>query len=88
MSELSITLKWSLGEGEMAQGKYSNSHELSYNDSFKLMADADPDWGGDPSNTNPEPALAASVSRCHLMPFLELAVKAWWCRVRPPRVRL
>ena len=78
MSELSITLKWNLGEGEMAQGKYSNYHEISYNDSFKLVADAAPDWGGDPANTNPEQALAASVSSCHMMTFLALAVKAKW----------
>ena len=78
MSELSITLKWSLGEGEMAQGKYSNSHEISYNDSFKLIVDAAPDWGGDPANTNPEQAMAASVSSCHMMTFLALAVKAKW----------
>ena len=78
MSELSITLQWSLGDGEMVQGKYSNSHEIFYNDSFKLMADAAPDWGGDSANTNPEQALAASVSSCHMMTFLALAVKAKW----------
>ena len=78
MSELSITLKWSLGDGEMTQGKYSNSHEISYNDSFKLMADAAPDWGGDPAKTNPEQALAASVSSCHMMTFLALAAKMKW----------
>ena len=54
MSELSIQLKWQLGEGELVQGKYSNSHEITYNDQFKLIADAAPDWGGDIANTNPE----------------------------------
>ena len=61
MSELSIQLKWQLGEGELVQGKYSNSHEITYNDQFKLTADAAPDWGGDIANTNPEP-----VSYTHL----------------------
>ena len=32
MSELSINLKWKLGEGELAPGKFSNSHEISFND--------------------------------------------------------
>ena len=45
MSELSIQLKWQLGEGELAQGKYSNKHEIAYNDQFQLTADAAPDWG-------------------------------------------
>ena len=78
MSELSILLKWQLGEGELAQGKYSNSHEITYNEQFKLIADAAPDWGGDVANTNPEQALAASISSCHMMTFLALAVKAKW----------
>ena len=78
MSELSIQLKWQLGEGELAQGKYSNSHEIIYNDQFKLTADAAPDWGGDVANTNPEQALAASISSCHMMTFLALAAKAKW----------
>ena len=78
MSELSIQLKWQLGKGELAQGKYSNSHEITYNDQFKLTADAAPDWGGDLANTNPEQALAASISSCHMMTFLALAAKAKW----------
>ena len=78
MSELSILLKWQLVEGELAQGMYSNSHEITYNEQFKLIADAAPDWGGDVANTNPEQALAASISSCHMMTFLALAVKAKW----------
>ena len=78
MSELSIQLKWQLGEGELVQGKYSNSHEITYNDQFRMTADAAPDWGGDIANTNPEQALAASISSCHMMTFLALASKAKW----------
>ena len=78
MSELSIQLKWQLGEGELVQGKYSNRHEVTYNDQFKLTADAAPDWGGDINNTNPEQALAASISSCHMMTFLALSAKAKW----------
>ena len=78
MSELSIQLKWQLGEGELVQGKYSNCHEITYNDQFKLTADAALDWGGDIANTNPEQALAASISSCHMMTFLALASKAKW----------
>ena len=78
MSELSIQLKWQLGEGELVQGKYSNSHEITYNNQFRMTADAAPDWGGDIANTNPEQALAASISSCHMMTFLALASKAKW----------
>ena len=91
MSELSIQLKWQLGEGELVQGKYSNSHEITYNDQFKLTADAAPDWGGDIANTNPEQALAASISSCHMMTFLALASKAKWqvsCLLMKIKLRL
>jgi len=78
MSELSIYLKWSLGEGLFIPGKIPNSHEITFNQDFKITSDAAPDWGGSPSNTNPEQALAASVSSCHMMTFLALAAKMKW----------
>tara|TARA_Y100000996_G_scaffold364513_1_gene308763 strand:+ start:3769 stop:4221 length:453 start_codon:yes stop_codon:yes gene_type:complete len=78
MSELSITLKWTIGDGEMSQGKYSNSHEIFFNEDYTIISDAAPDWGGSSSNTNPEQTLAASLSSCHMMTFLALAAKAKW----------
>jgi organic hydroperoxide reductase OsmC/OhrA len=78
MSELSINLKWGLGEGELIPGKIPNSHEIIFNKDHKIISDAAPDWGGNSSNTNPEQALAASVSSCHMMTFLALAAKMKW----------
>lgn len=78
MSELSIELSWQRSEPDLRPGKYSNAHNLRYNDNCEQQADAAPDWGGDPENTNPEQALAAAVSSCHMMTFLSLAAKAGW----------
>jgi len=78
MSELSIELSWQRSGPDLKPGRYSNVHELRYNDNCEQKADAAPDWGGDPANTNPEQALAASLSSCHLMTFLALAAKAGW----------
>lgn len=78
MSELSINLNWERAEPELQAGKYSNAHTVQYNDGNRVEADAAPDWGGDPANTNPEQALAASLSSCHMMTFLALAAKAGW----------
>jgi len=78
MSELSIELNWERTEPELKPGKFSNAHTVHYNDHCDLKADAAPDWGGDPANTNPEQALAASLSSCHMMTFLALAAKAKW----------
>jgi len=78
MSELSIDLSWQNSSEALLPGKFSNAHEIHYNEQFRITADAAPDWGGNPENTNPEQALAASLSSCHLMTFLALAAKAKW----------
>ena len=78
MSELSINLSWRRNESELIPGKFSSEHGISYNDHFKVKADTAPDWGGSAENTNPEQALAASLSSCHMMTFLALAAKIKW----------
>lgn len=78
MSELSIEISWVRHAPELRPGKYSNAHCLTYNSRSQLMADAAPDWGGDADNTNPEQALAAALSSCHMMTFLALAAKKNW----------
>jgi organic hydroperoxide reductase OsmC/OhrA len=78
MSELSINLSWRRNESELIPGKFSSEHDISYNDHFKVKADTAPDWGGSAKNTNPEQALAASLSSCHMMTFLALAAKIKW----------
>lgn len=78
MSDLSIELHWQRAESELQAGKYSNVHTVQYNDSYQVRVDAAPNWGGDPSNTNPEQALASALSSCHMMTFLALAAKANW----------
>lgn len=78
MTELSITLHWQRVEAELKTGAYSNAHTVQYSDRHDLPVDAAPDWGGDPANTNPEQALAAALSSCHMMTFLALAAKAGW----------
>lgn len=78
MSELSVKLHWQRSEPELHPGKYSNQHTVRYTDNCAVPVDAAPDWGGRAENTNPEQALAASLSSCHMMTFLALAAKAKW----------
>lgn len=78
MSDLSIDLHWHRAEAHLKTGSYSAEHTIQYNNRFDMLADAAPDWGGDPENTNPEQALAAALSSCHMMTFLALAAKADW----------
>ncbi len=78
MSELSIELSWQRQEAELQPNKYSAAHQVIFNDEYEITGDAAPDWGGDAMNTNPEQALAAAMSSCHMMTFLALAAKAKW----------
>jgi organic hydroperoxide reductase OsmC/OhrA len=78
MSELSIDIKWGRKEADLLPGKYSSEHEVIYNQTYKVQSDTAPDWGGSEDNTNPEQALAASLSSCHMMTFLALAAKIKW----------
>ena len=78
MFELAIELHWHRAESELQPGNYSNAHTVRFNETYDLQVDAAPDWGGSPENTNPEQALAAALSSCHMMTFLALAAKAKW----------
>ena len=78
MNALSIKLDWQRTEAELTPGKYKNSHNIIYNDDNKVIVDAAPDWGGSIEHTNPEQALAAALSSCHMMTFLALSAKANW----------
>ena len=78
MAKISINLKWNLDGGELSPGKYSNKHQIEFNDEIIINGDAAPDWNGNKKNSNPEQALAAALSSCHMMTFLALAAKMKW----------
>jgi len=78
MSDLAIELHWQRIEPDFAPGKYSAAHLVRYNNTHEVQCDAAPDWGGGLENTNPEQALAAAMSSCHMMTFLALCAKAKW----------
>ncbi|WP_246175820.1 OsmC family protein [Roseovarius bejariae] len=78
LSDLAVELHWHRDEPALETGKYSNAHMVQYNSTYEVQVDSAPDWGGDPDNTNPEQALAAALSSCHMMTFLALCAKAGW----------
>ena len=78
MKNLSIELIWVLGDGELTYGKYDTNHKIKINDQILLNAGSAVDYGGSPNNLNPEQALAAAMSSCHMMTFLALAAKMKW----------
>lgn len=78
MSDLAIELHWHRDTADFVPNGYSAEHHVVYNAQNDLYVDAAPDWGGKPDNTNPEQALAAALSSCHMMTFLALCAKAGW----------
>lgn len=78
MSEYVAELNWSLGGAELAPGKYSTNHQMRFGGGLTATMTSAPDYGGDPRFVNPEEAMAAALSSCHMMTFLALAAKAKW----------
>lgn len=78
MSEYAAELSWSLEDGELAHGKYSPNHRVTFSGGMSATMSAAPEFGGDSRYVNPEEALAAALSSCHMLTFLALAAKARW----------
>jgi len=78
MNDLIIELNWELGNEEFVFGKYLTDHKIKINDQIVLNGGSTPEYGGDQNNLNPEQALVAAMSSCHMMTFLALAAKIKW----------
>ena len=77
MSELSISLEWSLQEESLIPDKFSKSHTININNNL-IKAGSAPEYGGRDTELNPEQSLAAAISSCHMMTFLALSAKMRW----------
>ena len=78
MKNLTIELNWTLGNGVLSYGKYNTDHKIRINDEILLNGGSAADYGGSQNNLNPEQALAAAMSSCHMMTFLALSAKMKW----------
>ncbi len=82
MSEYKATIKWA-GKAtaeDFAQGKYSREHTWTFDGGLTLPASASPSvvpapWSN-PAGVDPEEALVASISSCHMLTFVYVAQKA------------
>ena len=78
MPTISIDLIWKLERGVLTPGKYSNKHEIKFNNNTSIIGGLCTRLEWNSMNTNPEQTLAASLSSCHMMTFLALAAKMNW----------
>jgi len=75
MSEHKVTVEWKKETEPFAYETYNRNHVLTFEGGMKLNASAAPAYKGDPALVNPEDALVAALSSCHMLTFLAVAAK-------------
>lgn len=79
MAEYRATIEWT-GAGDFAANRYSRAHAWSFDGGARIPASASPlavpAPFSDPAGVDPEEALVAAVSSCHMLWFLHLAREA------------
>jgi organic hydroperoxide reductase OsmC/OhrA len=75
MAKYQATVSWQ-SDGEFTSGRYSRAHELSFDGGALVRGSSSPHVVpnfSDPAGVDPEEALIASASACHMLWFLSLA---------------
>ncbi len=73
-----VTVTWTGNRGTGTSGyrDYDRSHEISADGPPVIAGSSDPAFRGDPARWNPEQALTAALSQCHLLWYLHLCAEA------------
>lgn len=75
MGKYGATVSWK-SDGEFTSGRYSRGHEWSFDGGAVVRGSSSPHvvpTFSDPAGVDPEEALIASASACHMLWFLSLA---------------
>jgi organic hydroperoxide reductase OsmC/OhrA len=75
MSEFTAEIRWQHAPRDGHPDDYSRAHDWHLAGGQTLRASSAPEYAGDPTRTNPEEALVAAVSSCHMLTFLAVAGK-------------
>ena len=82
MAEYRASIKWARrgDPSDYSSGKYSREHTWTFDGGATVPASASPSvvpapWSN-PAGVDPEEALVAAISSCHMLTFLYLAQKA------------
>jgi len=74
MSEHRATIGWQRSSADFTYQTYNRAHEWQFT-AATVPASATKEYRGDESRVNPEEALVAALSSCHMLTFLALAAK-------------
>jgi len=75
MSTHRASISWERGSTDFAYEAYPRNHTWSFEGGFTVPASAAPDFRGEPGRVDPEEALVAAVSGCHMLTFLAVAAR-------------
>jgi len=80
MSEHLATVEWSRGDQDFAGNRYSRAHDWRFDGGAAVRGSSAPTSVpvpmSDPAAVDPEEALVAALSSCHMLFFLAFAAKA------------
>ncbi len=75
MAEHKITLEWKREAESFTYDSYNRDHVWLFEGGARVSASAAPAYRGNPAQVNPEDALVAALSSCHMLTFLAVAAK-------------
>jgi organic hydroperoxide reductase OsmC/OhrA len=79
MSEHEAVIRWRFSGADFKQGKYSREHTWTFDGGATVLASSSPSIVKAPfsnaAGVDPEEALVASISSCHMLTFVHLASK-------------
>jgi organic hydroperoxide reductase OsmC/OhrA len=73
MSEHKVTIKWKRELDDFSYAKYDRTHEWIFEGGTVVKASSATKYLGKAEFVNPEEALAAALSSCHMLTFLSIA---------------
>lgn len=73
MSHFSIHVDWRRTTPDFDHKTFDRSHTWRLAGEQIVQGSAAPDYSGDPNRSNPEEALLAALSSCHMLTFLTIA---------------
>lgn len=75
MSEHHATVQWRLRDDDFSYEGYNREHEWVFGGDVRVPASAAPEFFGRAGHVDPEAALVASLSSCHMLTFLALCAR-------------
>jgi organic hydroperoxide reductase OsmC/OhrA len=75
MSEHRATVAWRRTSDSFDYDAYNRDHEWTFECGVRVPASAAPDFRGNPGHVDPEEALVAALSSCHMLTFLAVCAR-------------